>query len=65
MIIMKVVLNLTRPAKSKGGDRYEVTLVEGENPLVIYLPQSITRPSGGKPLSKINMELSTEENKEA
>jgi len=62
MTIMKAVLNLTRPAKSKGGDRYEAVLVEGENPLAIYLPQSITRPNGGPPLSKINMELSAEEN---
>lgn len=56
MSIIKATLNLTRPAKSKGGDRYEATLVEGENPIVIYLPQSITR-SNGTPFSKITMEL--------
>lgn len=40
---MEIVLKLTRPAKSKGGDRYEATLEGEPNPLVIYLPQSITR----------------------
>ena len=60
MSILKEVLNLVRPAKSKGGDRYEVTLVEGENPLAIYLPQSITRLNG-VPLNKITMELSIPE----
>lgn len=60
MNIIKTTLNLTRPAKSKGGDRYEATLIEGENPLVIYLPQSITRPNGVS-LNKISMELTTVE----
>ena len=53
-------LTLTRPAKSKGGDRYEATLIEGENPITIYLPQSVTRPDGGTtPLNKIIMTLNT------
>ena len=39
----KLTLKLTRPAKSRGGDRYEVTMEGEEKPLVIYLPQSITR----------------------
>ena len=60
MNIIETTLILTRPAKSKGGDRYEATLVEGENPLVIYLPQSITRPDNSStPLSKITMKLNT------
>lgn len=41
----KLTLKLTRPAKSRGGDRYEVTMEGEDKPLVIYLPQSITRTS--------------------
>ena len=49
-------LKLTRPAKSKGGDRYETT-IEGEaKPMSIYLPQSITRPDG-EPVESIEMTL--------
>ena len=40
---MKLTLNLTRPAKSRGGDRYESKLPGEDKPLVIYLPQSISR----------------------
>jgi hypothetical protein len=45
---MKLTLTfkLTRPAKKAGGDRYE-TLIEGEaKPMVIYVPQKISRPEG-------------------
>lgn len=43
---MELTFNLTRPAKSRGGDRYEAT-VEGEfKPLVVYFPQSMTRNGG-------------------
>ena len=56
MEIIKVSLKLVRPAKSKGGDRYEAILVEGENPLAVYLPQSITRLNS-VPLAEIEMVL--------
>ena len=43
---------LARPAKSQGGDRYEVA-VEGEvKPWAIYVPQSISR-SGGSPAESL------------
>lgn len=45
---MKTTLqfHLTRPAKKMGGDRYE-TMIEGEpKPMVIYIPQKISRPKG-------------------
>ena len=43
----KLTLKLTRPAKSRGGDRYEETMEGEDKPLVIYLPQSITRKRYG------------------
>ena len=61
MEITKIKLKLTRPAKSKGGDRYEAILVEGENPLAIYLPQLISRFEN-KPLDEIEMILNKVEN---
>ncbi len=55
---MKITLKLVRPAKSKGGDRYEAE-VEGEDkPFVVYFPQSISRfTSTGNPLEEIIMEI--------
>jgi len=40
---IKVKLELIRPAKGKGGDRYEGYIKGEEKPLVIYLPQHISR----------------------
>ena len=41
--MIRLTFKLTRPAKKAGGDRYE-TLIEGENkPMVIYVPQHISR----------------------
>jgi len=53
---MDIVLKLTRPARSKGGDRYEAIIENEENPLVIYLPQSITRDSN-TPHSELIMSI--------
>ena len=40
-------VELKRPAKSQGGDRYETNDVEGEpKPWVVYIPQAISRNSG-------------------
>jgi len=42
----RLTFKLTRPAKKSGGDRYE-TLIEGEKkPMVLYIPQRISRPEG-------------------
>ena len=49
---MKVqeVVDLKRPAKKSGGDRYESPNQE----FVIYIPQYISRPEG-KPLASIKI----------
>jgi hypothetical protein len=42
----KLIFILTRPARGIGGDRYE-THIEGEDrPMVIYIPQPISREGG-------------------
>ncbi len=55
--MIKLTLKLTRPAKSRGGDRYEAMLEEEDKPLVIYLPQSITRKFSGQPMEEFEMAL--------
>jgi hypothetical protein len=40
----KITVVLTKPAKSRGGDRYE-GVVDNEK-FVIYIPQSISRTGG-------------------
>lgn len=40
---MEIVLSLKKEARAKGGDRYEAIIENEQNPLVIYLPQTITR----------------------
>ena len=42
------VMELTRPARKAGGDRYE------SEDMVIYIPQEISR-ANGKPLEKIKV----------
>lgn len=37
--------NLARPAKNKGGDRYEAVCESGER-FVVYFPQEISREVG-------------------
>jgi len=44
-IMPKVTLTLKRPARKKGGDRYETVLPNGER-WIVYFPQSISRPEG-------------------
>jgi len=52
-------LELKRPAKSQGGDRYE-TPVEGEaKPWAIYIPQSVSRNGGGDPAKKLTIVITT------
>ena len=40
---VKLTFHLTRPARKRGGDRYECTLVGEEKPFVLYVPQCISR----------------------
>jgi len=49
---IKVKFQLTRPARSKGGDRYEGNLVGKERPMVIYIPQEISRAIKGQVIAK-------------
>ena len=39
------IFSLEKPARSSGGDRYEV-LIPGEKPWRIYFPQTVSRPKG-------------------
>jgi len=39
----RFTLEIKRPAKSKGGDRYESLEMLDGKPLVIYLPQEVSR----------------------
>jgi hypothetical protein len=42
---MKAVFTLTRPARGRGGDRYEAIIDKNSaRPTAIYLPQCVTRP---------------------
>lgn len=43
---MKIKFHLTRPARKAGGDRYEAELEGEQKPMVIYLPQKISRQEG-------------------
>jgi len=40
---LTIEVKLTRPASSKGGDRYEGDIPYEPKPYIIYLPQSISR----------------------
>jgi len=54
-----LTLELTRAARSQGGDRYECQLTENAKPMVIYLPQSISRTETGTPAESVRMEITT------
>ena len=43
---MKYKFNLTRPAKSNGGDRYEHSVKGKDDHMVFYVPQTISRKGG-------------------
>lgn len=57
--MVKVEMFLVKPAKKKGGDRYE-GIVKDEN-LVVYIPQSISRPKGA-PRQKIVLTFDVKDN---
>ena len=47
---LRLDFELTRPAKRGGGDRYEVKVKGLEKPMVIYVPQLISRDADNAPL---------------
>lgn len=51
--MIKLSFKMTRKAKGRGGDRYEAPIEGEDRPVVVYLPQAITRPKGGEPTSKL------------
>lgn len=53
---MKVMMELTRPARKSGGDRYEGKIEGTDEILTIYFPQSISRKKG-EPFMKIEVEI--------
>ena len=58
-----ITLNLVRPAKSNGGDRYESTEVfPGETrPLTVYIPQAFSRKVDTQaPAKSITMTLESD-----
>lgn len=52
----KLTFKLTRIAKGRGGDRYEATIDGEPRPVVIYLPQYITR-SNNKPAKEMEVTI--------
>lgn len=54
----KVLFLLERRARKSGGDKYKAMLAIGEE-MIIYIPQSISRPEGF-PIKSISVEFSTE-----
>ena len=53
MEAQEFIFILTRPAKNLGGDRYEAE-VGNSKPMVIYIPQSISRQDGA-PASELTI----------
>jgi len=49
-------MELERPAKKDGGDRYKGKC-DG-NEILFYVPQSVSRPDGANPVPKLNVTLS-------
>jgi hypothetical protein len=55
--MMKIVFKLTRAAKSQGGDRYEAVIQGLDKPMVIYIPQFMSRKDT-KPRAEITVDFS-------
>ena len=51
-----VLVQLTRPAKKSGGDRYEGMTHKGED-FVVYFPQSISRQENQEPAKSLQVEI--------
>jgi len=56
MILKTIFAILERQARKSGGDRYK----DVDSGFTIYIPQSISRPSG-KPLARIIVEFKKED----
>jgi len=61
-MLKEVVCELERPAREGGGDRYKavIDISNAGSDFTIYIPQSISRPSG-KPLARIIVEFKKED----
>ena len=51
----KILVSLERQARKKGGDRYEGTVPGEVRPLVLYIPQYISRAKDGTPFLTIQV----------
>ena len=51
--------DLTRPARSSGGDRYECGRKGDEEWMTVYVPQHISRPSDGRPVETLTITIET------
>lgn len=54
---MNIKMKLERQAKKSGGDRYKGTTTNTAEELVIYFPQSISRPNGKEPAKEIDITI--------
>ncbi len=48
-------VKLARPAKNKGGDRYEHSEKGKEDFAAVYIPQSFSRDKSGKPIESFTV----------
>lgn len=51
-----IKFTLVKSARGSGGDRYEGILESEDRPMVIYIPQSISR-KGGTPVKILEIEI--------
>ena len=56
--VTKIEFKLERPARKSGGDRYEANVPGEEKPMVLYIPQVISRPEG-TPVLKLDVQITT------
>ena len=48
---------LTRPARARGGDRYEAKLAGEDKPMVVYIPQQISRDDNSVPYPGLEISI--------
>ena len=54
---MKITFKLARTAKKAGGDRYEATIPSEAKPMVVYVPQSISRQGSTAPAKELTITI--------
>ena len=59
-----IEMKLTKPARSKGGDRYD-GMTSDEESINIYVPQSISRPEHRRGDPIVNLKLTISEGSSA